>query len=152
MSGAEFSPQPRVQRSKLYTDLFQVGHLALKKPFCMKTHHIKYSKIHMMSPVSLKHHVSHENWGFDYSSLFGSHTRSHPPGKGSITQPYPMCHPFHKQGTRSPEVWSECSRSPTPHFCEVLHSPTGPLEKGYPHKGHAATPQRRSYGGNTIPV
>lgn len=94
------------QSSRLYTDLIQLGHLALKKPFCLKTDYLKYSKIHMMSPISLKCHVSPENQGFDYSPQFGSHTSLHAAGKGSPIQPYTVCHPLHAWGTKSPEIWS----------------------------------------------
>ena len=79
----EWSRVQPCQNSRLYADLIQLGHLALKKPFCVKTDYLKYSKIHMMSPISLKCHVSHGNQGFDYYSQFGSHTSSHPAGKGS---------------------------------------------------------------------
>lgn len=46
--------------SRLYAGLIQMGHMALKikKAFCSKSDHPKYSETHMIPPTSLKCHVS----------------------------------------------------------------------------------------------
>jgi len=99
MNGAEFTPV----RAPGYTLIsFTRAIWIFKKPFCLKTDRLKDSRMHMMSPISLKRHASHKNQGFDYSSQFGSHRSSHPAGKGALMQPYTMCHRLHAWGT--PEI------------------------------------------------